>query len=82
MRRPFPLVLLFTAALLLVPAVAFAAAPTPTPTPASTGPALGPGEPPAAFDIVKVNGIIDRSMADYLLGALEDAESRGAAVII
>ena len=82
MRRPFPLVLLFTAALLLVPAVAFAAAPTPTPTPASTGPALGPGEPPPAFDIVKVNGIIDRSMADYLLGALEDAESRGAAVII
>jgi membrane-bound serine protease (ClpP class) len=80
MRRPFPLILLFAAALCLVPAVASAAAPTPAPSP--SGASIGPGEAPAAFDIVKVNGVIDRPMADYLLGALADAESRDAGVII
>src|SRR4051794_5347740 len=74
MRRSFPAFLLVAAALWWLPGQAFGASPTP--------PALGPGSPPAAFDVVKVNGVIDRSMADYLLGALSDAESRDAAVII
>lgn len=88
MRRPFPLLVLFAAALWWVPANALAADSTPSraaaqsPAPAPSGPALSPGEPPASFDIVKVNGVIDRSMQDYLLGALEDAESRDSTVIL
>ena len=93
MRRPFPLVLLFAVALWWVPASALAAGPTPA-TAAATGsapvqtapgptePAIGPGEPPPSFDIVKVSGVIDRSMEDYLLGALTDAESRDSTVIL
>ena len=80
MRRPFPLVLLFAAALWWVPATAHEAAPTPSSAPSS--PSIGPGAPPSSFDIVKVNGVIDRPMEDYLLGAVQDAESRDSAVII
>jgi membrane-bound serine protease (ClpP class) len=80
MRRPFPLVLLFAVALWWAPATAHAS--TPVPSAAPSAPALGPGEPPPSFDIVKVNGVIDRSMEDYLLGALQDAESRDSTVII
>ncbi len=80
MRRPFPLVLLFAAALWWVPALGHAATPTPSTAPSS--PSIGPGELPPSFDIVKVNGVIDRPMEDYLLGSLQDAESRDSAVII
>ncbi len=76
MRRSFPALLLFAAALWWLPGQAFGASPAPS------EPALGPGAHPAAFDVVKVNGVIDRPMADYLLGALSDAESRDAAVIV
>jgi membrane-bound serine protease (ClpP class) len=84
MRRPFPFVLVFAAALLWLPANADAATPasTATPAPSASGPSVGPAAPPASFDIVKVNGVIDRSMQDYLLGALADAESRDSAVIL
>ena len=36
----------------------------------------GPGAPPVV-DVVKVDGVIDRPVADYLLATLEDAEGRG-----
>jgi membrane-bound serine protease (ClpP class) len=80
MRRPFPLVLLFAVVLWWVPAMAHAATPTPSAVPSS--PSIGPGAPPSSFDIVKVNGVIDRSTEDYLLGALQDAESRDSTAII
>jgi membrane-bound serine protease (ClpP class) len=76
MRRSFPAVLLFAAALWWVSAPALAATPTPS------GPALGPGRPPSTIDVVKVNGVVDRSMADYLISTLRDAESQDHAVII
>src|SRR6266498_2550928 len=52
----------------------------PTPSPSAVlGP--GPGAPPE-IDVVKVDGVIDRPVADYLLAALEDAEGRGDTVIV
>src|SRR5436309_7071452 len=33
-------------------------------------------------DVVKVDGVIDRPVADYLVGSLDDAERRGATVLI
>jgi len=76
MRRSLPWLLLFAAALWWLPASAHAATPTPS------GPVLQPGEAPAEVDVVKVNGVIDRSMRDYLVAAIADAESRDATVVI
>src|SRR5919197_4757771 len=33
-------------------------------------------------DVVKVDGVIDRPVADYLIGSLDDAERRGATVVV
>jgi membrane-bound serine protease (ClpP class) len=76
MRRSFPALLLFAAALWWLPAHAPAATPTPS------GPALGPGRAPSTIDVVKVNGVVDRPMADYVISTLREAESQGHAVII
>ena len=35
-----------------------------------------------SVDVVKVDGVIDRPVADYLIGSLEDAERRGSTVVI
>jgi membrane-bound serine protease (ClpP class) len=43
--------------------------------------APGPGSPPQV-DVVKVDGVIDRPVADYLVSTLEDAEARGDTVIV
>ena len=51
---------------LLAPAPAFAAG--------------APDEP--IVDVVKVDGVIDRSMADYLTGTLRDAQREGTEVVI
>src|SRR5439155_6064485 len=80
MRRPFVLFLLAAAALWLVPSAAQAA--SQSPSAGGSGPVLAPGEPPAVVDVVKVNGVIDRPMRDYLLSTLSDAESRGATVVL
>ena len=80
MRRPFSMFLLLAAALWWVPASAHAASPSPSPRP--SGPVLEPGEPPAVVEVVKVNGVIDRPMRDYLLATLSDAEARDATVVI
>ena len=76
MRRPFPWFLLFAAAMWWLPGTAHAATPTPS------GPVLQPRDASAEVDVVKVNGVIDRSMRDYLVATLADAESRDATVII
>ena len=62
------------------PTPASASASTPAPSPSAV---LGPG-PGAApdVDVVKVDGVIDRSVADYLLATLQDAEERGDTVVI
>ena len=49
-------------------------------TPEETPPAIREGTP--VVDVVKVNGVVDEPVADYLLGALADAEARGSQVVI
>jgi membrane-bound serine protease (ClpP class) len=73
MRRPFPALLLLVAALVLLSGAAEAASAA-HPSAASAG--------SRDVDVVKVNGVIDRPMADYLSASLRDAEERGATVII
>ncbi len=44
---------------------------------------LAPGLPSApVVDVVKVDGVIDRPVADYLVATLEDAEARGDTVVV
>jgi membrane-bound serine protease (ClpP class) len=74
------------AALALLPLLARTAeASSPSPSAASTSPsavlAPGPGVPPVV-DIVKVDGVIDRPVADYLIATLQDAEARGDTVVV
>ena len=38
--------------------------------------------PVRLVDVVKVDGVIDRPVADYLIGALHDAEQTGSTVVI
>jgi membrane-bound serine protease (ClpP class) len=77
---------LFLIALVALGSVPFlassATAASPSPAP-SSGPVLapGPGLPPV-IDVVKVDGVIDRPMADYLIATLDDAQARGDTVVI
>ena len=72
MRRLAPLFLL-ASVLLALGARSASAASAPTEGP-------GPGEP--VVDVVKVDGVIDNSMRDYLLGTIDDAEAAGSQVVI
>jgi membrane-bound serine protease (ClpP class) len=61
--------------------VAASAASTPaTSSPPRAGPTLEPAPP--VVELVKVDGVIDGAMADYLVGTLEQAERREAVVVI
>ena len=68
MRRPL-LAVLFSLASLLVIFARRAEAGTTT-------------EAAHPVDVVKVDGVIDRPVADYLIGSLDDAERRGATVVV
>jgi len=54
----------------------------PTPTPATSSPATSIAEESATVDILKVSGIIDRPVRDYLLDQLKEAEASGHQVLI
>ncbi len=78
------LLLSVVASVALVPVLARSAGAAPShsssPSPSAV---LGPGPAaPPMVDVVKVDGVIDRPVADYLLATLEDAESRGDTVIV
>ena len=68
MRRVVLLALLFSSAILLAP-------------PAQGG-ERAQGEREAIVDIVKVQGVIDPPLADYVRGAIEAAAEDGAAVVL
>src|SRR5436190_9270604 len=54
-----------------------------SPSSSPSGPVLRPGPGvPSVIDVVKVDGVIDRPMADYLTATLDDAEARGDTVVI
>lgn len=55
-----------------------AAAQTPD---ATEPPVIREGVPPVV-EVVKLNGVVDRPVADYLLGALADAEATGSTVVL
>lgn len=56
------------------------AAPSSEPTP-STRPSPAAGPRPTV-EVIKVNGVIDAPMRDYLLGSLDQAEADGSTVVI
>jgi membrane-bound serine protease (ClpP class) len=68
MRRVVLLPLLLTSALLFAPP--------------AQGRGRAQGEREAIVDVVKVQGVIDPSLADYVRGAIEAAEGDGAAVVL
>src|SRR6266536_2484400 len=68
MRRPLLAVFFSLAFLLVMGSVR-----------AEGGAKTGAAEP---VDVVKVDGVIDQPVADYLIGSLLDAERRGSTVII
>src|SRR5438105_5742192 len=73
MRRFAPLFLLSAIAVSLGAGSARA-----TPSP----PAEGPASREPIVDVVKVDGVIDRSMRDYLFGTIDAADRDGATVVI
>lgn len=68
--------------LLAWPMEAFAASAGPVPVTPSPAVASDDGSESAVADIIKVEGNIDRQMADYLFGSLEDAEAAGHTVVL
>lgn len=65
---------------LLLPAISALVALAPPSSLAEGRPSLAEGRP--MVEVVKVDGVIDDPMADYLIGSLEDAERAGAVVVI
>lgn len=68
--------------LLVWPMEAFAASSEPVPPTPSLFEAPSPGGSGAVVDVVKIEGSIDRPMADYLTSSLEDAEAAGHTVVL
>jgi membrane-bound serine protease (ClpP class) len=52
------------------------------PASAASTPSEGPGTGEPTVDVVKVDGVIDGSMRDYLLSTIDDAERDGSQVVL
>ena len=81
MRRHVPFLVLMLG-LLAWPLEVFAASSEPVPL--TPSPAVVPdgGSASTVVDVIKVEGGIDRPMADYVVGSLEDAEAAGHTVVL